>query len=369
MSTFKVEAVKIDDVQVHPNADKLELLKINDWQCVSAKGNFKPGDIAIYLPIDSILPAEVETKIFGENAKVKLTNSRVKTIKLRGAISQGLAVTPSVLGLNNPKIGQDYTSTLKITKYEPVEKGVSLVKGKSTKKQSNPHFRKYTSIENAKNYPNIFEDEEQVVVTEKIHGTNARFACVPFHADTVFKRIKQFFGLAPKYEFVYGSHNVQLQSKIIHQGYYGETLGNVYAEAAIKYNLKEILKPGEAVYGEIYGDGIQKGYQYGCAKDERKLVLFDVMVDGQWLDVIEGKKWVESRNLPYVPVLYVGPFIKDKIYALRDGDSVLAPSQKVREGVVVKSIKESPSYIGRKMLKFISDLYLLKNQDDETIAH
>lgn len=368
MSTFKIEIVRIDSVMPHPNADRLDLLRIKDWQCVSSKGNFQQGDLAVYFPIDSLLPSNIEDVIFGKDAKVRLTNSRVRTIKLRGAISQGLAVKPETVGLfGGWKVGADVTSELKVTKYDPPVKLSSASNpNAASKKQTNPHFRKFTSIENAKNYPDVFNDVDEVVVTEKIHGTNFRCGWVPFHADTFWKKLKQLTGFAPEYDFVYGSHNVQLQSKMLYSGFYDK---NVYAEAVLKYSLRGVLRKGEVVYGEIYGDGIQKGYSYGCNPGERKLVLFDVMMDGQYLDPVAFKKWAEARQLPTVPQLYVGYFNKEKILSLRDGASVLDPSQKVREGCVVRSIKEEMSYIGRKMLKFISDEYLLKNQDNESEAH
>lgn len=369
MSTFKVEVVRIDEVTNHPNADRLDLLKIKDWQCVSSKGQFKVGDSAVYFPIDSLLPTEVETKIFGIDSKVRLNNSRVRTIKLRGAISQGLAVKPEVVGLPTHYygLGDDVTDELGVTKYEPpVKLNSASNPTAASKKKTNPNFRKYTGIENAKNYPSVFTEGEEVIVTEKIHGTNFRCGYVPNIVNTLWKKVLKFFKAFPEFEFVYGSHNVQLQSKMLYTGYYDK---NVYAETVIKYNLKDVLKPGEVVYGEVYGDGIQKDYTYGCKPGERKLVIFDVMVNGSYLDPIMGKKWVEARLLPYAPVLYTGPFNKEKILELRDGKSVLAPKQKVREGVVVKPISEQMCFMGRKMLKFISDEYLLKNQDNETEAH
>lgn len=367
MSTFKVEVVQISKVENHPNADKLDIVMMDgkDWQCVSTKGNYKVGDAAVYFPIDSLLPEPLEQIIFG-GAKVVLHNHRVKTIKLRGAISQGLVVRPETIGITKFKIGQDVTEALEVKKYEPISK----ISGRSnplasSKKQSNRHFRKYTGIENAKNYNNIFEDGEIVSITEKIHGTNFRAGYVPFHADTLFKKVKKFLGIAPKYDFVFGSHNVQLQSKLLYKGYYD---ANVYSEAVVAYNLKEILKPGEVVYGEIYGGSIQKGYTYG-SPERRQLALFDVRKDEKYLDTVSFRKWADERRLPIVPELYRGPFSKDKVLELRDGDSVLASSQKVREGVVVKPLEESTTYIGRKMLKFISDEYLLKNQDNESEPH
>lgn len=366
MSTFKVQVVKIATVMPHPNADRLDLITLVgcDWQCVATKDSYKSGDLAIYFPIDSVLPTDVEETIFG-NAKVVLHNSRVRTIKLRGAISQGLIVRPETLSITKYKLGDDLTTSLGVQKYEPQVKTVISAPATS-KKQVNPYFRKYTGIENAKNYNNIFEDGELVSVTEKVHGFSWRAGYVPFHADTLFKRVKQWLGFAPKWEFVYGSHNVQLQSKLLYACYYDT---NVYAEAVLAYDLRTKLKPGEVVYGEIYGHAIQKGYAYGQPSGKRGLVLFDLRRNDAYVDTDAFRLWAKNRGLPVVPELYNGPFDKATVLALRDGNSVLAPTQKVREGVVVKPLVESTSYIGRKMLKFISDDYLLKNQDNESTPH
>lgn len=83
MSTFEVSVVKIDDVIEHPNADRLDLVQIAGWNCVIRKGEYQKGDKVVYIPIDSILPFEIESKLFPPDSKVKLSKSRVKTIKLR----------------------------------------------------------------------------------------------------------------------------------------------------------------------------------------------------------------------------------------------------------------------------------------------
>ncbi len=367
MSSFRVESVSVSSIMNHPNADRLDLVKMRgkDWQCVTSKGNFRVGDTAIYFPIDSILPSELECQIFGPDSKVKLNGSRVKTIKLRGAISQGLLVDPKVLNLHTTP-GCDFTGKLKVTQYEVAPQKVGRQGQATSKKQCNPNFRKYTGIENAKNYSAVFAEGEEVSVTEKIHGTNFRAGYVPFYADTLWKKLKKFFGFAPTFEFVYGSHNVQLQSKLLYKGFYDQ---NYYAHAVVAYKLKDILREGEVVYGEIYGDGVQKNYSYGCSAGERRLVIFDVMQHGHYLDAVAFKHWTDERGLPVVPELYRGPFSKEKVLELRDGNSVLAPNQKIREGVVVKPLVEEITYIGRKVLKFISDDYLLKHQDDVTVDH
>lgn len=367
-STFEVNIENIIAVEPHPNADRLELATVRGWQCVIPKGQFQVGDLVVYIPIDSILPDELEAKIFGPDSKVKLNKSRVKTIKLRGAISQGLVVKPETVGLSsdanwfNVSIGLNVTKKLGITKYEPPAK--ELPNGMNVKKQKrleNPNFHKYGGIENFKNYPDLFEEGEQVSVTEKIHGTNFRAGYVPCVANTIWRRVLKFFGRLPEYEFVYGSNNVQLHQKGERGGFYSFT---VYGEAVEKYKLRELLKPSEVVYGEIYGAGIQKGYTYGCGPEERKLVIFDLKRSGEFVSSEELSAFCRERELPQPPELYRGPFNKNTILALTLGDSVLASAQKVREGVVVKPIEEEKSYIGRKLLKVISDTYLLGNQTD-----
>jgi len=359
MSTLKVEIVEINDVLEHPNADRLDLVQIKGWQCIAQKGVFKQGNKVIYFPIDSILPHDVEEKIFGPDSKIKLHNSRVKTIKLRKAISQGLVVPSSLFGFDNEKVGTDLTKKLGVKKYEqPVRASTSTNKFHVSKKQINPNFRKYTEIENFKNYTDVFKESDIVVATEKIHGSNFRASWVPNHPNKWWKKILKLFRLLPQWEFVYGSHNVQLQNRTF--GYKGYYDNNVYAEAVKKYQLKEKLCYGEAVYGEIYGPSIQKGYSYGCQKDERKMIVFDVMIDGAYLSHTKMKSFCVMKKLDTVPVLYCGPFIKEEIAKVIGGKSVLNPSQAIREGAVIKTITEQRCYMGRKILKWINDEYLLK---------
>lgn len=361
-STFAVLIEEILQIDIHPNAERLELATIKGWQCVVQKGKFRQSDQCVYIPIDSILPIAVEEAIFGKDSKVKLNKSRVKTIKLRGAISQGLVIPVELVLKGKFRTGTDVTSLLGITKYEPPAKEVPGLMGvKREKALENPNFSKYGGIENFKNYPDLFKEDEEVYVTEKIHGTNFRAGYVPTAVNTFMRRIKKFFGKLPAYEFVYGSNNVQLQQKGYKKGFYGE---NVYGEAVTKYKLNEILKPGEVIYGEVYGAGIQKGYTYGHKEGERSLIIFDLKKDGSYVKPDELIEFCKERSLPIVPEIYRGPFTKETIKALTIGDSVLTPTQKIREGVVVKPTLEEKSIIGRKVLKIISDEYLLGDQTD-----
>ncbi len=361
MSTLQVLVVQIEDIISHPNADKLEVAVIAGWNCVVQKDAFKKGDIGVYFPIDSILPELLEYKIFGPDSKIVLHKHRVRTIKLRGAISQGLLVRPATIGLPEGTVGADLTEYLGVTKYEPPVPEFQKFQGRiATKKEVNPHFHKYTKIENIKNYKQMFEPEEDVVATEKIHGTNFRAGWVPFVAITWAEKIKKFFGFSPEWQFVFGSHNVQLQHKMLYDGFYEK---NVYAQMVKKYDLEKKIPKGFVLYGEIYGDGIQKDYSYGLMNNQHDMVCFDIMKDGVYLNFVEAADMAHGLGIPQPPILYSGPFSGLDLEILVLGPSLLGP-QKVREGAVIRSHEEKKSILGRKVLKAISPEYLLKDNTE-----
>jgi RNA ligase (TIGR02306 family) len=374
MSTLKVEVVKVDDILPHPNADRLEIAVIKGWNCVVRKDAWYPGDLGIYFPIDSVLSPEVESAIFPSDSKIKLSNSRVRTIKLRGAISQGLLVPisdrqcfPEKVRFESIREGMDLTQASGTTKYEPPESQQSQHAPGSSgkrKKSPNPWFHKYTDMENFKNYPNLFQVGEGIIVQEKIHGTNFRAGWVPYYPDTWWKKVLCWLGLTPEWEFVYGSHTVQLQNKFLPVTYYGK---NVYAEAVNNYLLKDLIPKGFVIYGEIYGVGIQKGYSYGMeiAQRQRALVAFDAKgPDGAYLNYDMARSLFVSMAIPRAPELYRGIYNgAHQLDFLRKGPSRLG-QQLHREGIVIRSWEEQVCYLGRKMLKHKNDEFLALFEDD-----
>ncbi len=363
MSELKVEIVSIKEVLPHDNADRLAIAVIEGWACVVGKTQFKAGDKAIYIPVDSILSEKAENIIFADS-KIQLNHHRVRTIRVRGKVSQGLLVDLSKFPkLAKASIGTDVAEVLGITKYEPpVPTYQQQVPGKRKKKLENPLFNKYTHLSNIKWYEESLNEGEQVAITEKIHGSNVRFGLLPTSANTFWKKILKFFKLLPDFEFVYGSHNVQLQNRSGYKGFYGE---DVYGALAKKYDIASKLKPGEQIFGELYGSGIQKNYNYGCGQGEHKLVIFDVQVDGVWLDHEALVQWCQERALPMVPVLYVGPYSKDVLDKLTVGPSVLCPAQKVREGNVTRPVHERFAAPGRVVLKSINPDYYLDDENTD----
>ncbi len=365
MSSVKAEICKIEKLETHPNADRLEIAQIKGWNCVVQKGCFKEGELALYIPIDSILPEYLEALIFGVDSKIKLHKHRVQTIKLRKVISQGLVVRPETVGLISYTEGEDATAFFGITKYEPIEK-IPNIYGtchKIKKRYINSNFHKYSDIENIKNYPQVFKDGEQVSITEKLHGSSVRFGWVQNEPHTLWERIKNLFGLLDKWIFLIGSRNVQLSYKNKNKVFYDY---NIYTKTAEDYNLKNKLLKGEILFGEVVGFGVQSGYSYGCKEGEIKFYAYDIMRNDKWLDPNDFINLCYLRDIPKVPTVYEGPYSKENINKYTKGRSILCPSQIFREGIVIKSSPERINpYCGRTVLKSINEDYLLlKNNSD-----
>ena len=368
MSTLKVEICRIEKIELHPFADKLEICKLEnlDWFCIIPKNEFKISELALYIPIDSILPEELENKIFGKDSKIKLEKRRVRSIKLRKVISQGLVVKPETVGIFDYKEGDDFKEFLGITKYEPVEKLPNIYGTchKIKKRYINSNFHKYTDISNIKNYPQVFKEGEQVNITCKLHGSSLRLGWVLNEPHTIWGKIKKFFGLLDKWIFLVGSRNIQLTYKNKNKVFYDH---NIYTKIAEEYNLKDKLKEGEILFGEIIGHSIQKNYSYGCKEGETKFYAYDIMKDGKWLNPEDFFILCYMRGIPTVPYLYSGPFSKEVVEQHTQGPSVLSPNeQPIREGCIIKANPERINpYCGRTCLKSINPEYLLLKDNSD----
>lgn len=190
------------------------------------------------------------------------------------------------------------------------------------------------------------------------HNSSLRASVMPFRANTLWKKIKKFLGIAPKCEYLYGSNNVQITGKTDYTGFYGE---DVYGEACKKLEVFNKMRPGETVFMELIGPKIQKNYEYGLK--ERTALLFDVKIlqeDGsqRWLSPSEVKEYAKERGFKMVPILYEGPYNKEYAYSLTFGPSVFCPEQKVREGIVVKAAENYDIAGNKQALKWISEDYL-----------
>jgi RNA ligase (TIGR02306 family) len=360
MSSLIVEVCEVKNVEKHPNADTLEILEVKGWNVISKMGQYKVGDHVVFIPPDSIIPQEMIDKY--ELTYMK-NGGRIQTVKLRGTISQGL-----VLKLDFPaNLGEDVSKKLGITKWQPPEPKFSSGGNQVSKKKINPLFDRYTEIENIKNFNNVFTEDDIVVFTEKLHGFNFRAGNIPIGTNemgSLVYRIVSWFKknvMKHKFEFVYGSHNVQKSGSDNPQHFYGE---DVWGRVAKKYNLANILPNNYIFYGEIVGDGIQD-LTYGFK--QHTLFIFDIkdVTTGKYLDWYDVVKWCEYLGLQTVPELYAGNYSDETRKEFTTGRSVL-DVKTIREGIVVKTVLEqNDRKIGRKILKSVSEEYLLRKNGTE----
>lgn len=378
MAEFQVTVVELQ-IEEHPNADALELARVGDYLSIVRKGQFKSGDLAVYIPEQAVLPEWLVQALGLEGRLAGKQKNRVKAVKLRGVLSQGL-IYPLTheqatyadyrLGTKDtyltwvlethddlgPKrlhvdLGMDVTDYLGIVKYEPPIP--THMSGEVF--NASGYTLKY-DIENLKKYPHIIEDGETVVVTEKIHGT---WACFGYHPD-VEQPIVTSKGLSGR--GLAFQHNEQNENNL-----YVRTFKKFeYALEAAKQSF-----PGEPVYllGEIFGRGVQD-LQYGAMEPDFR--LFDVYVgapgQGNYISAHSFAVWsAEQLGVTAVPHLHIGPFDRELIEQLTNGtETVSEKSTNIREGVVIKPmIERYDDQIGRVVLKNVSENYLLRKGGTE----
>ena len=358
---------KINEIKAIPGADNIEQGVIGGWNCIIKKGEYKVDDLVIVATTDAVIPQELSDSMNVTNYLRK--GGRVRTVKLRGVYSECLIIpfkyAREATGHANTKWdeGDDLMDTLKIFKYEPPAVQVQLASGRKIKYHQNPNFGVYYKFPNIKNVTGIFTEEDMVQITRKIHGTNARYGIVKKRGLSLWDKVKKFFRLADEwieYEYVYGSHNVEKGSDS--QGFYGTDVWRTIAE---KYQIENrlwdyakihgpsVIGSGVVLYGEIYGPGIQKNYEYGLK--EIQFTGFDFVENGEYQSTIRAKHVIANVfNLPHVQELYVGPWsqeVQDKYTFNNNIEGTKVP----HEGIVIKHVSGNR----HKVAKVINPDYLI----------
>lgn len=345
-SEFICEVVKIIELTKHPGADKLSLAKIQtkhgraDYTIVVRTGDFKEGQLAAYVGVDSVIPRGAPGFDFlftGDR-----NTHRVKAARLRGIFSEGILVAA-------PKgcaLGHELAEEWAISKYEPYTPG-EPTQPSTKKKRNHPGWPDY-SVLSLKKVPGYFQPGGCVEIREKIHGSNVRCG---WH----------------KGQFVVGSHHaiktdirpwyrrwwdVIRGRRLKISNYYGD---DVWTKTVAKY--AEVMKkyPHLVFYGEIYGPGIQD-LTYDRATVD---VVFFAIWDSKkkvWLDMDERNLVFYSLGLSQPPILFHGMWDGDleKIKHLAEGKSMLASH--VREGFVVN--------MGAAQAKYVGQGYLTRKSND-----
>ena len=358
----------INEIKAIPNADNIEQVVVGGWNAITKKGEFKEGDLTVIATTDAVIPEAFSEKM-GVTSYLR-KGGRVRTVKLRGVYSECLIIpTKYIPGYGDRyQDGDDMMEKFGIVKYEPPVKQIQLASGRKIKWRDNQNFHIYYKFPNLKNVAGMFTEEDLVEITRKIHGTNARYGIVKKGKLSFWDKVKKFFRLADEwidYEYIYGSHNCEKGSDS--QGFYSTDVWRTIAE---KYSIKEKLwsyiknrnvEIGEGIilYGEIYGAGIQKNYDYGLTDIE--FAGFDVKLRGEYLSTYDAWNLVKDHlKLPYVEILHYGDWtqeIQDKFTFNNFIEGTKVP----HEGIVIKYFTGER----QKVAKVINPDYLIYGEKND----
>lgn len=320
---------KIDGILPHDNADMLEIAVVGGWQVIIKKDSFNPGDLACFFEVDSFLPIKPEYEFLRKGCYKKMPDGsegfRLKTMKLRGVLSQGLLLPLSIIPPTAAvREGDDVTLLLEVTKYEkpiPAELGGEVL-------GAMPESIPKTDEERIQNLDPSMYANKALSATEKLDGTSVTF----YLKD--------------------GTHGV---FGVCGRNWeYKETENNSYWRAARQYELEAKLKRLDrsiALQGELIGHGIQGNY-YRLAKIEVYFFTAYDIATRRRLPRSEFVALMDKLELKRVPDIE----IKSTDYLEEaNGMSTLNPAVE-REGLVFRDEENTISF------KAISNLYLLKNE-------
>lgn len=360
--------------------DRVEQVNILGWNVIVQKGQFKEGDMAVYIEIDSIVPSDNPNFAFLEKR-----HYRIKTQKMCKTVSQGIVFPMNILPSGNYKIGDDVTKILRITEIEDEvpkqtisrEQREKQFKARHRKFFSNPivkYFMKYnwfrkfifafipkkkkklttfpsyiikTDETRLQNMPWVLESCKDIpmIITEKLDGTSSTFG---------LQRVKK-----NKFDFAVCSRNVR-QDTPDRKCYY-ENMPNVYWEMANKYDIENVLKDIQkkcdadtvVIQGETIGEGIQKNKYKIKGHD---LYVFNLIINGERIDSVKAKEIVGEYNMNFVPILDANFKLLDTVDEMityADGKSAIYDT--LREGIVIRNYDKNVSF------KCISNKFLLKH--------
>jgi RNA ligase (TIGR02306 family) len=356
---------KINEVKAIEGADNIEQAVIGGWNTIVKKGTHQAGQLVIVATTDAVIPVELSDK-FGVTSYLR-KGQRVRTVKLRGVYSECLVIPITPGHEINYSEGQDMMAKLGITKYEPPVKQIQLASGRKIKWRDNQNFHIYYKFPNLKNVAGMFTEEDGVQnlvqITRKIHGTNARYGIVKKSKLSFWDKVKKFLRIANEwidYEYIYGSHNCEKGSDS--QGFYSEDVWKTIAEKYdikaklwkyVKYRGADNIGEGLILYGEIYGAGIQKNYEYGLKDIE--FVGFDLKMQGEYVPTDPAAYVIVGvMNLPHVQVLYNGIWNQE----IQDSfvfNNFIEGTKVPHEGIVIKHISGERN----KVAKVINPDYLI----------
>jgi RNA ligase (TIGR02306 family) len=335
MSDTPIEVVVVEAVEAHPHADRLEIVTVLGTKFISGKGDLRPGESCVYFPPDMLIDPDVavalEVDTYLKHAQYKdqliKTKCRIGAIRLRGIPSFGFGIpiaklpTPYWVSSVGPN---DVTAVFGGVKYQPPVHE-SLRGGNLA--SCPEEFHRYTSIQHFYRNARYLKPGTRVRITEKLHGTNSRVGLINTGDEAVF---------------MWGSHRTRKSSD-----------GSVYA-LPLTTDMRDMLQfisccneHNVIVFGEIYGAGVQAmDYGTGMGRGYR---VFDISVNGEYLDWGDVFTFCELFDIDTVPVLYTGTFTYELIDRFIDGPTTMADTDDIRckfkgrEGIVITPLIEQPA--------------------------
>jgi len=338
---------RIDTIGPIEGADAIEVATVGGWKVVVKKGDFAPGDLAVYCEIDSFIPTKIAPFLTKPDHYPKVfegvEGERLKTVRLRKTLSQGLLMSleihedlPQMMYGN---IGEDVSELLGIKKYEaPIPAQLAgEVKGMF------PGFIPKTDQERIQNLSVELAEWVRLgytfEVTEKLDGTSMTV----FMVDTVFSICSRNLELKPNPD-------------------------NSMFKAAADQNLMEILtllntlSPRNlALQGELIGNGIQGNKYKYTGQEFRVFDIYDIDAK-RYFTPAERKEFVTELNIKHVPVFQsavaLDGLTMEVLLKHAEGKSVMGDiTGPEREGLVYKC-NENPEV----SFKVISNSFLLREK-------
>ena len=327
---------KITDIRPIEKADAIECAVIDGWTVVVKKGEYRTGDLAVYFEVDSWIPHSLAPFLSRDKEPREyngVKGERLRTIKLRGQLSQGLLIPletlfPTASGM--PIEGQDVTDILGIQKWEkPIPAQLrGIVAGSFPTEVPKTDEER---IQNLTSEWNLIKTKAYEV-TEKLEGSSMTAGII---AD----------------EFIVCSRNLKLKETA------ENTFWCVARQRNIETSMRDLNLSDIVLQGELVGEGVQ-GNIYGLkGNDFYVFAVYDIK-QGKYLAPADRRSMVSALGLKHVPVLHDALDISiqsvESILKLADGHSQLKRDT-LREGLVFKSIEDGTHW------KAVSNQYLLKH--------
>lgn len=346
MAFFGVTIETIKTIEPIEGADRIQKATLDGptFQFVIAKDAFAVGEKVLYFPIDSIIPEELAKTlgVFGKLAgKAK---DRVKTVKLRGVLSQGVIGPIKIIDSLEDKTPEKITEFLNVKKYEPpaiLEKGANL--------RQLPCGLNVYDIEGCERNMDIVDllKLKLCYITEKVEGSNFS---ITYDGTKVWVNQRR--------------HTIeQIEGEALH------TWWKVAIESGMVEAVKDLYARNQNIVATIYGEMVGPGIQGNIYKlPSHKVFVFDIKIGDCWMSAYPFKQNVARYGLtpaPEIATVELGSFLSSykSIVEASHGKSLIYPGT-LREGIVIKPVfEEIVEKFGRLIIKQRDPIYLSGNEN------